>query len=93
MASAAAISPAGKEIIIRQEEFARLWTRTDGQTVGDALAGNPVSVPVMGTRKGEKNGEAITFDATGGGYFTLSEDSAAQPLYYFARTSTNAPSW
>jgi hypothetical protein len=31
--SAADISPTGREIIIRQEEFARLWTRTNGQSI------------------------------------------------------------
>jgi len=84
--SAAALSPAGNEIIVRQEEFAQLWTRTNGQSISDALAAAPVSLPVIGPPT-ESNGEAITFDALGNGYYTLSETSDAQPLYYFARTS------
>jgi len=84
--SAADMSPTGREIIVRQEDFARLWTRTNGQTVSSALAGTPVTIPVIGTPT-EPNGEAITFDANGNGYYTLSETASAQPLYYFARTS------
>ncbi len=84
--SAADISPTGREIIIRQEEFARLWTRTNGQTISNALAATPVTLPVIGTPT-EPNGEAVAFDANGNGYYTLSETSATQPLYYFARTS------
>lgn len=84
--SAADISPTGREIIIRQEEFARLWTRTNGQSISQALAGTPTTIPVIGTPT-EPNGEAVAFDANGNGYYTLSETSSTQPLYYFARTS------
>lgn len=84
--SAADISPTGREFIIRQEEFARLWTRTNGQSISNALATAPVNIPVIGTPT-EPNGEAVAFDANGNGYYTLSENSAAEPLYYFARTS------
>jgi hypothetical protein len=92
--SAADISPTGTEIIIRQEDFAKLWTRAPGQTVSNALAGTPVSIPVIGTPT-EYNGEAIAFDALGGGYYTVSEilggQPIQQPLYYFARTSSDGP--
>lgn len=84
--SAADISPRGNEIIIRQENFARLWTRSNGQSISNALATTPASIPVIGTPT-EPNGEAVTFAANGNGYYTLSETAAAQPLYYFARTS------
>lgn len=84
--SSADISPSGREIIIRQEEFARLWTRTNGQSISNALATAPVAIPVIGTPT-EPNGEAVAFDANGNGYYTLSENSSAEPLYYFARTS------
>ncbi len=88
--SAADISPAGHEILVRQEDFAQLWVRTNGQSVVEAFAGVPISIPVVGTPT-EPNGEAITFDACGNGYYTLSESSDAQPLYYFARTSGDGP--
>lgn len=84
--SSADISATGKEIIIRQEEFARLWTRTNGQSISNALAGTPVTIPVIGPPT-EPNGEAVAFDANGNGYYTLSENSSVEPLYYFARTS------
>ncbi len=88
--SAADISPTGTEIIIRQENFAKLWTRSPGQTVSNALAGTPVNLPVIGTPT-EANGEAVAFDALGGGYFTISESATPEPLYYFARTSSDGP--
>jgi hypothetical protein len=84
--SSADIAPNGREIIVRQEDFARLWTRTNGQSISAALAAPPVNAPVIGTPT-EPNGEAVTFDANGNGYYTLSEIGSAQPLYYFARTS------
>ena len=84
--SAADISPTGREIIIRQEEFAWLWTRPNAQTVSDALAGIPTASTVIGTPT-EPNGEAVAFDAKGNGYYTLSETDATQPLYYFTRSS------
>lgn len=84
--SAADMSPTGREIIIRQEEFAWLWTRPNGQTVSDALAGIPTASPVIGTPT-EPNGEAVAFDANGNGYYTLSETDTTQPLYYFTRSS------
>ena len=92
--SGADISPSGGEIIVRQEDYAYLWARTNGQTVSNALAGAVVSIPVTGTASGEPNGEAIGFDFYGGGYFTLSDMSGSttpQPLRYFARTSPDGP--
>ncbi len=86
VASGADISPNGGEIVIRQENFARLWTRARGQSVGDAFAGAPVVIPVVGS-PAEKNGEAIGFDAASAGYFTLSDSLATQPLFHFSRTS------
>lgn len=92
-ANGADISPLGNEILIRQENFAGLWTRTNGQTVSAALAGSSNNIPVTGVAGGEPNGEAIGFDSYGGGYFTLSDSiaSGVQPLRYFARTSFDGP--
>lgn len=88
--SSADISPSGREIIIRQEDFAQLWTRTNGQTISNALAATPVTIPVIGTPT-EPNGEAVAFDANDNGYHTLSENNQPEPLYYFARTSGDGP--
>lgn len=86
VASGGDISPTGREIVIRQEDFARLWTRSPQQSIAAALQSAPVQIPVVG-RPTEPNGEAIGFDPIGRGYFTLSDSSKTQPLYYFARTS------
>lgn len=84
--SGADISSTGREIVVRHEDFALLWTRTNNQPIGSALAEFPVDIPVIG-RPIEPNGEAIGFDACGNGYFTLSDSTASPPLHYFARTS------
>ncbi len=81
-ASGGSISPSGREIALRQEDFAQLWKRLPGQSIADALTGPSISIPVVG-RPNEANGEAIGFDW--GGYFTLSDSSTTQPLRYFAR--------
>lgn len=87
--SAGDISPDGREIILRQEEYARYWQRPPGQTIAQALSGNPAPVPVIGTPT-EPNGEGVAFAADGSGYFTISE--GAQPaVYFFARSSTSRP--
>ncbi len=89
VASGGDISPTGLEIVLRQEDFARLWTRTAAQSVADALGAAPVEIPVVG-RPTEGNGEAITFDAIGDDYFTISEGTN-QPLYLYERTSDDGP--
>ncbi len=84
--SGGAVSPDGREIILRQEDFAQLWTRQPGESLGDALGRDPVWVPVVG-RTTEPNGEAVCFDADGRGYFTVSDGTSSQPLYYFGRAT------
>ena len=93
--SAADISPSGNEIIVRQENFARLWIRAAGQSIDAAFSGTAITIPVVGTANGEPNGEAIGYDSVGRGYFTLSDSGATpltnQPIRYFARTSNDGP--
>ena len=91
--SGADISPLGNEVLVRQENFAQIFTRTNGQSISSALAEASNGIPVVGEANGEPNGEAIGFDYYGSGYFTLSdsESSGKQPLYYFARTSFDGP--
>jgi len=74
------ISPDGDEIIVRGYWSGSLWTRGPGQSIWDALAGSPVSVPIAS----EPQGEAIGFDSAGEGYFTVSENTH-QPIYYYQR--------
>ena len=87
------ISPLGNEILVRQEDFAQIFLRTNGQSIGSIFGEPSNGIPVVGTAGGEPNGEAIGFDYYGGGYFTLSdsEPTGMQPLYYFARTSFDGP--
>ena len=89
--SAADISPSGNEIIVRRENVADLWIRTNGESISNAFSGTAYSIPVTGTANGEPNGEAIGFDWIGSGYFTLSDSASIQPLRYFARTSNDGP--
>ena len=91
--SAGDIRPDGLEIILRQEEFARVWPRTLGQTIDQALAGPPKPAPVIGT-PAEPNGEGITFAGDGRGYYTISEGTNPR-IYFFARTNGIPPlrSW
>lgn len=79
------ISPDGKEIIIRNEDLARLYRRADGQSVIEALTAEPLDAPVIG-RPDEPNGEGISFSGTNRGYYTISEGTA-QPLFFFQRTA------
>ena len=91
--NAADISPLGNEILVRQEDFAQVFLRTNGQSISSALAEASNGIPVTGIAGGEPNGEAIGFDYYGGGYFTVSDSisSGVQPLRYFARTSFDGP--
>jgi hypothetical protein len=91
--SGADISPLGNEILVRQENFAELFTRTNGQSISSTFNEPSNGIPVVGEDNGEPDGEAIGFDYYGGGYFTLSdqEPTGIQPLYYFARTSFDGP--
>lgn len=87
--SAGEISPNGGEILIRNEDLAHLYTRLPGQSVADALSTAPRVVPVIG-RPTEPNGEAIAFEPSGDGYYTISE-GISPPLFYFHRTSVTPP--
>lgn len=93
VANGADISPLGNEILVRQENFAQIFLRTNGQSISSVFSEPSNGIPVTGTAGGEPNGEAIGFDYYGGGYFTVSDSisSGIQPLRYFARTSFDGP--
>ncbi|MCA9171858.1 MAG: hypothetical protein KDB23_29520, partial [Planctomycetales bacterium] len=84
-ASGADISQTGGEILIRNEDLARLYVRNDGQSVFAALSRSYLDAPVVG-RPDEPNGEGVTFGGRPGDYFTISEGSNPA-LHYFQRTS------
>lgn len=89
IASAGDISPNGKEVLLRQEEFAEIWHRGSNQTVAQALQTEPDLVPVVGTPI-EPNGEGVGFAADGRGYYTVSE-GVAPVLYFFPKLAGGDP--
>lgn len=84
--TAADISVAGDEILIRSYNLGALWKRAAGESVASALTRAPTPVPVPGPPR-EQQGEAIAFSSDGSSYFTLGE-GIAQPLFRFDRTVT-----
>ncbi len=80
LATGGDVSPDGREVIVRSPYNASLWVRPEGEPLWRAFKGPQVGLPLAK----EPQGEAITFDTTGQGYFTLSE-KANPSLYYFER--------
>jgi autotransporter-associated beta strand protein len=76
--TAADISPDGSEIIVRGLDEGRIYTRPAGESIGAALKTTPVNVPIAS----EGQGEAISFDPNGWGYYTVSEGSNEAISYY-----------
>jgi hypothetical protein len=72
------VSPAGDAIAIRTYGTVWVWSRPEGSSLADALAGEPCEAPSTI----EPQGEAIAFDANGGGYTTVSE-GVNPPLNHF----------
>jgi hypothetical protein len=81
LATAGDISPDGQEIIIRGMFNASLWMRPADGPLWQAFGQEQIGLPLAD----EPQGEAMAFDRTGRGYFTISE-KANPHLYYFRRT-------
>jgi hypothetical protein len=79
------VSPDGRYVIVRSYYNASLWTRPAGEPLWKAFTGPRVDLPLAN----EPQGEAISFDATGRGYFTISE-KANPAIYYFKRTENES---
>lgn len=79
------ISPLRTEIIIRGYGNASLWRVPRGGSIESAFGTAPCSVPLVE----EPQGEAVSFDASGLGYVTVSE-GLHQPIHYFSRIA-NVP--
>jgi len=80
------VSPDGRRVIIRGMFNASLWVRPEGEPLWKAFEGKPAALPLMR----EPQGEAISFDARGAGYFTISEGEHP-PLHFFGPAEPNAP--
>lgn len=79
--SAAAVSPDGSRIILRQDAAGWLWRRGAGESISEALSKQPTQIPVRGDKQGP-NGEAVTFSPDGKRYCTVSEGKK-QAIYDF----------
>jgi hypothetical protein len=77
------VSPDGSRVIVRSPYNASLWVRPKGMALWHAFGGKVVGIPLMS----ERQGEGISFDGQGRGYFTLSE-MANPPLHYFGPTES-----
>ena len=74
----ATISQSGREIALRVYGGTRIFARTGGQSVTEAMATTACNGPVPP----EAQGEAIGFEADGRGYVTISE-GANQTLHHY----------
>lgn len=84
---AADISPDGQEILIKNYTQVFYWRRQGNESIQEILERDPVSLPYTT----EPQGEAITFDRDGKGYYTLSEENNHKKPYllFYARKTTN----
>lgn len=79
----AAISPSGKEVVLKTYDAIYDYPRTPGETIMQTLAKKPVNLPYTV----EPQGEAIVFDNNDTGYYTISEKALASSvkLYFYKR--------
>ncbi|MDF2518644.1 MAG: hypothetical protein K0R59_3940 [Sphingobacterium sp.] len=84
-ATASAINPSGKEMLIKNITHIFYWKRNSGESWQKALNRRPIEVPY----KVEPQGEALTFDNNNAGFYTISERpfGLKSYLYYFERCS------
>lgn len=73
------ISPDGREILLVSHHKMFWFNVTNGDVLA-ALQTSPVEVPYID----EPQGESVTWDPKGQGYYTLSEGHY-QPIYYYTR--------
>lgn len=88
LASGGDISSGGSQIALRREDAAVVWGRCAGESITDALARDPVVLPVIGAPT-EPNGEGIGFLRDGTGYVTISEGQ--NPILYYFQSTCSAP--
>lgn len=78
-----ALSPDGKELIVKTYTSIRYYEREAGETIGEALQNTYTEIPY----EIEPQGEAITFAKDNSGFFTLSEkgNGTSVSLYFYQR--------
>lgn len=72
------ISRDGKKVILKSYQKVFYWSRKNKERLWLTLQRQPAELPY----KQEPQGEAICFDNTGNGYYTVSEGDH-QPVYYY----------
>ncbi|MGE8292869.1 MAG: hypothetical protein ACN6ON_14360, partial [Sphingobacterium sp.] len=84
-ATASAIDPTGREMLIKNITHIFYWRRNSGESWSGTLQRKPIEVPYTV----EPQGEAITFDNKGTGFYTISERpfGLKSYLYYFEKVS------
>jgi hypothetical protein len=82
-AVSAAISPSGKQIVVKTYDAIYNYPRNTGETILQALSKTPSNLPYQV----EPQGEGIAFDNSDSGYYTISEKALASSvkLYFYKR--------
>jgi hypothetical protein len=77
------ISKDGLEILIKSYSSMYYWKREKDESIHEALKRTPMLLPYVP----EPQGEAVTFDGDGAGYYTLSEERGKLPqrLFFYKR--------
>lgn len=76
------ISPDGKYIIVKNEPFMLIWTREEGESVGETMARRPMQVDAY--RK-EMQGEAIAWLDSTLFYTTSDTGSGSAPIFMYTK--------
>lgn len=84
LAVSAAMSPSGKEIVVKTYDAIYCYPRKTGETIMQTLGKEPVTLPYTQ----EPQGEAIVFANNDSGYYTMSEKALASSanLYFYRRS-------
>lgn len=82
-ATSAAISPSGKDLVVKTYDAIYYYPRQKGESIVQSLSKKPRTLPYQQ----EPQGEGICFAATDTGYFTISEKALASSvkLYFYRR--------
>ncbi len=72
---AGSISPDGQQVLLKDYKHIYFWKRAGEKTLVELLAKAPKQIPY----EGEHQGEAISWNATATGFYTLSESSLVGP--------------
>lgn len=75
----AALSPSGKQVLVKTYDTIYAYARNAGETLAAAFTQKPAILPY----KGEPQGEALCFKNDGSGYFTLSEQLPGNEVFLY----------